>query len=105
MRAITTLSVLIFLFTGVPEETLFRGFLQGVLARGTGRALVALAAVSLLFGAAHLDNGPSPDWRYAVLATLAGVAYGSVYLKTRRIIAPALTHTLVDATWKLLFSR
>ena len=97
--------VLIFLFTGVPEETLFRGCIQGILERWTARPTVSLLLASVVFGLAHLDNGPVPDWRYAVLAALAGVAYGWVFQKTRRIVAPALTHTLVDATWKLVLSR
>ena len=63
-----------------------------------------LVAASLVFGAAHLDNGPhAPDWRYGVLASLAGLAYGWVYLRTRRILAPAIAHTLVDVTWSLFF--
>lgn len=93
----------IFLFTALPEETLFRGFVQGLLERWTGRAGLALGAASVLFGAAHLNNGPAPDWRYFVLASLAGWAYGWVYQRTRRIVAPALTHTLVDATWTIFF--
>jgi membrane protease YdiL (CAAX protease family) len=93
----------IFLFTGLPEEALFRGFVQGLLERWTGRAGLALGAASVLFGAAHLNNGPAPDWRYFMLASLAGWAYGWVYQKTRRIVAPALTHTLVDVTWTLFF--
>jgi membrane protease YdiL (CAAX protease family) len=95
---------IILIFTGLPEEVLFRGFLQSMIERSTGRPLVALAAASLIFGAAHLDNGPhAPDWRYGILATLAGFAYGAVYLKTRRILAPALAHTFVDMTWSLFF--
>ncbi len=95
--------VLTFLFTGVPEETLFRCFLQSRLERWTRRPLLSLCAASLIFGLAHLDNGPSPDWRYCALATLAGLAYGSVYRARRTVVAPALTHTLVDVTWKLAF--
>jgi CAAX protease family protein len=91
----------IFLFTALPEETFFRGFVQGFLERWTGRPALSLGAASLLFGLAHLNNGPHPDWRYFLLATLAGVAYGWVYQRSRRIVAPALTHMLVDATWAL----
>jgi membrane protease YdiL (CAAX protease family) len=94
---------LIFLFTGVPEETLFRGMLQRITARWSGRLWVGLTLASIVFGAAHLDNGPSPDWRYFLLATLAGLAYGWVYQRTGRIGPCALTHTLVDATWKTFF--
>ncbi len=93
----------IYFFTGIPEETLFRGFLQNFLERLTGRALAALLLCSVLFGIAHLNNGPVPDWRYALLATLAGLAYGWVYLKTRRISAAAVTHALVDVTWSMFF--
>jgi CAAX protease family protein len=96
--------LVILIFTGLPEEVLFRGFIQTTLVRCTGRPLVGLVVASLVFGAAHLDNGPhAPDWRYGVLATLAGLAYGWVYLRTRRILAPAIAHTLVDVTWSLFF--
>ncbi len=93
----------IFLLTGIPEETLFRGFVQGLLERWMGRPWLALGAASVVFGMAHLNNGPRPDWRYAVLATLAGVAYGWVYRRTRRVAPAALTHALVDLTWVTFF--
>jgi hypothetical protein len=93
----------IFLFTALPEEALFRGCVQNFLERWTGRPWTALALASVIFGAAHLNNGPAPDWRYFVLATLAGVAYGWVFRRTRGLAAPALTHMLVDLTWSLFF--
>jgi CAAX protease family protein len=94
----------ILIFTGLPEEVLFRGFIQTMLVRVTGRPVLGLIAASIIFGAAHLDNGPhAPDWRYGFLATLAGLAYGGVYLRTRRILAPAIAHTLVDLTWTMFF--
>jgi membrane protease YdiL (CAAX protease family) len=85
----------IYLATGVPEEFLFRGLIQNTLERAIGRA--ALPVASIVFGLAHL-----PDPRYVLLATLAGVAYGWVYLVTRRITASAVTHALVDWMWLLL---
>jgi membrane protease YdiL (CAAX protease family) len=87
--------IAIYLVTGVPEEFLFRGLIQNVLERAIGRA--ALPVASIVFGLAHL-----PDARYVLLATLAGVAYGWVYLVTRRITASAVTHALVDWMWVLL---
>jgi hypothetical protein len=87
--------VAIYLATGVPEEFLFRGLIQNSLERSIGRA--ALPIASIIFGLAHL-----PDARYVLLATLAGVAYGWVYLVTRRITASAVTHALVDWIWVLL---
>jgi len=88
-------TIAIYLATGVPEEFLFRGLIQNTLERAIGRA--ALPIASVVFGLAHL-----PDVRYVLLATLAGLAYGWVYLATRRITASAVTHALVDWIWVLL---
>jgi CAAX protease family protein len=86
----------IYLATAVPEEFLFRGLIQNSLERLLGRAGLPIAAI--VFGLAHL-----PDWRYVILATFAGLAYGWVYRRTRRITASAITHALVDWIWILLF--
>jgi membrane protease YdiL (CAAX protease family) len=37
------------------------------------------------------------------MATLAGVAYGWVWLRTRRVTASAITHAGVDWIWLLVF--
>jgi membrane protease YdiL (CAAX protease family) len=88
--------VVIYLVTAVPEEFLFRGLIQNLLGRWLGPR-AALAIASVIFGLSHL-----PDPRYALLATLAGVAYGWVYLRTGRITAAAVTHALVDAVWVIV---
>jgi membrane protease YdiL (CAAX protease family) len=88
--------LIIYLVTGVPEEFLFRGLLQNLLTRRLGRG-AGLGVASVIFGLAHL-----PDWRYALLATIAGLAYGWVYQRTQRITASAITHALVDGTWVVL---
>ncbi|MEW5978866.1 MAG: type II CAAX endopeptidase family protein [Acidobacteriota bacterium] len=93
----------IFIFVAVPEELLFRGLIQNFFGRGFKRELPALIVTSVIFGAAHLNNGPRPDWRYFVLATLAGLFYGRAYLQTRKLMAPAITHTLVDVVWRVFF--
>jgi CAAX protease family protein len=86
----------IYLATALPEEFLFRGLIQNSLERLLGRAGLPIAA--MVFGLAHL-----PDPRYVLLATLAGFAYGWVYIRTRRITASAATHALVDWIWIMLF--
>jgi CAAX protease family protein len=104
-RVLTTLgkAVGIFLATGVPEELLFRGLLQNLIQRLTSRPALSLALASLVFGAAHLNNGAHPDGRYFFLATLAGLAYGWAYRRSGKLVAPALTHTLVDTAWMVFF--
>ena len=95
--------VAIFLFTGIQEESLFRGLIQRSLERWVRRPGLALVIASLVFGAAHLNNGPSPNWRYGFLATIAGLAYGWTYRRTGRLSAAGLTHALVDTTWSAIF--
>ena len=46
-----------------------------------------------------VKHAPPLNWRYALLATLAGFAYGWVYRRTGRLAAAAVTHGLVDWTW------
>ena len=91
--------LIIYLVTAVPEEFLFRGLIQNLLSRWLGVPL-GLAIASVVFGLSHL-----PDPRYAVLATIAGLAYGYVYLRTGRVTAAAITHALVDAVWVILLHR
>jgi membrane protease YdiL (CAAX protease family) len=93
----------IFLVTAVPEELLFRGLLQNLLLRWTGRGALSLGLASVLFGLAHLNVGASPDWRLAVLATLAGILYGWLFRASGGLMAPALAHTFVNSLWTLLF--
>ena len=90
--------VVIYMITALPEEFLFRGVMQNILMRYCGSTL-GLAIAAIIFGLAHL-----PDVRYVLLATLAGLAYGWVYLRTGKITASALTHTSVNWIWGLLLS-
>src|SRR5262249_47124233 len=91
--------IIMYLVTAVPEEFLFRGLIQNLLSRWLGVPL-GLAIASIIFGLSHL-----PDPRYAVLATIAGVAYGLVYLRTGKVTASGITHALVDAVWVILLHR
>jgi len=96
----------IYLTVAIPEELLFRGILQNLLARTIHkgpRGVYGLLIASLLFGAAHLHHPPVPNWRYAILATLAGLFYGNVYRTRQRLCACALTHALVDTLWHFWF--
>jgi len=91
--------IITYLITAVPEEFLFRGLIQNLLSRWLGIPL-GLAIASVIFGLSHL-----PDPRYAMLATIAGFAYGLVYLRTGKVTASAITHALVDAVWVILLHR
>lgn len=91
-------------FTCLSEEAFFRGFVLRELAQiGSDRKLasvVALIVSSLLFGLVHLAGG----WKYALAATLAGVAYGIAYQRTQRLEGSMAVHFGLNATHFLLFT-
>lgn len=96
---------IIFAGTALPEEILFRSLIQNLLMRSFGPGLGTLLVASLIFGAAHLDNGPQPvpNWRYFILATIAGYAYGKVFQKSSTVLSSATLHMLVDWTKHFFF--
>ncbi len=91
---------IIFAGTALPEEILFRALIQNLLMQRLGATTRSLLLASVIFGAAHLDNGPQalPNWRYMIEATIAGVAYGKVFQRSNSICSSAILHTLVDWT-------
>jgi membrane protease YdiL (CAAX protease family) len=96
---------LIFVGTALPEEILFRALIQNLLMHRFGENARTLFAASLIFGAAHLDNGPQalPNWRYMILATIAGYAYGKVFQKASTVLSSAALHMMVDWTKHFFF--
>ena len=93
----------IFFFTAWPEEFLFRGLLQNMLARSSKSDLAGWWTASVLFGFSHITNLGFPNWRYVILASIAGIFYGWTWRKTGSIFASAIVHALVDVTWHFLF--
>lgn len=102
------MGILGYLFTALPEELLFRGVLQNQLHRRIPGEWPALLLGSLIFGLAHLNNAtpgfPEPNWMYALMATLAGLAYGWTWRQTGKITASALVHATVNLVWSILLS-
>jgi uncharacterized protein len=97
------LSLAILCFTAWPEEFLFRGLLQNMLARSTKSETAGWIIASVLFGFSHITNMGFPNWRYVILASIAGLFYGWTWRKTGSIFASAIVHALVDALWHFLF--
>jgi uncharacterized protein len=93
----------ILLLTAWPEEFLFRGLLQNILSRVTGSDLTGWYTASVLFGLAHITNSHFPNWRYVLLAVIAGLFYGWTWKMTGSIFASALVHATVDTLWHCLF--
>jgi len=90
-----------FFFIAVPEELFFRGWLQNLLEKRLGR-YGALFLTACLFGLAHFNKQTTNfNWRYVLLAALAGIFYGRAWRAGRRVGASAVTHATVDAIWSL----
>jgi membrane protease YdiL (CAAX protease family) len=93
----------IFVFVAVPEELFFRAWVQNLLERRVGRR-AALLIASVLFGLSHFNKrSPSFNWRYVMLATIAGIFYGRAWRENRRVPASTITHTCVDWLWSWWF--
>jgi membrane protease YdiL (CAAX protease family) len=96
---------LIFVGTALPEEILFRALIQNWLMQRYGSTTRMLLVSAFIFGCAHLDNGPQPlpNWRYMILATIAGIAYGKAFQKSSSVFSSVTCHALVDATKHIFF--
>ena len=90
-------------FTCLAEEGLFRGFLQKSLNDIPWKSKylsLPLILPAIIFGLLHYQGGI----KYVFLATFAGILYGWVYQKTKRIEASILTHFLLNLTHILFFT-
>jgi uncharacterized protein len=93
----------IFLFIAVPEELFFRGWVQNLLERRSNRP-TALLIASVLFGLSHFNKRSVHfNWRYVLLASIAGIFYGRAWRERRRVPASTITHTFVDWLWSWWF--
>jgi hypothetical protein len=85
------------------EELFFRGVLLRRLEARLG-AQAALVASSLAFGSVHLWFSKAfPNWKFALLATVAGLFYGRAFLATGSIRSAMVTHALTVTAWRTLF--
>lgn len=91
---------------GIPEELLFRSLIQNWLVRHLRDSHRGLLAAAVVFGAAHLNNapGPLPNWRYMILASIAGVIYGKVFQQSSSVLASACLHALVNCLRRVFFA-
>ncbi len=93
--------VFTFFLIAVPEELFFRGWVQNLLERNMGR-WPALVTTAVLFGLSHFNKRALHfNWRYVLLAAIAGVFYGRAWRRDRRVGASVVTHATVDSVWSL----
>jgi uncharacterized protein len=91
-----------FFFIALPEEIYFRGWMQNLLERRMGRT-ASLIVTAAIFGLSHFNKRTAFfNWRYVLLAAIAGIFYGRAWRAQRRIGASAITHASVDTLWGAL---
>jgi membrane protease YdiL (CAAX protease family) len=96
----------IYVTIAIPEEFLFRGVLQNLLVKTFKHpysGVKGLLVASVIFGLSHLHHAPVPNWRYAIMATVAGIFYGNAWRVQKRTSSSAFTHALVDTVWHFWF--
>jgi uncharacterized protein len=103
LRSLPVTVIGITFFTAWPEEFLFRGILQNLFSRTLKSQWIGLAVASVVFGLSHILHAPFPNWKYVILATIAGIFYGHAWMKTGSLLPGALVHALVDISWHVLF--
>jgi membrane protease YdiL (CAAX protease family) len=86
------------------EEFFCRGMLQQILTRRFKSTVGGILVASLVFGLSHLTFRQFPNWKFALLATLAGIFYGWAYVRAGSVRAAMVTHAIVVATWRTFFA-
>jgi len=90
------------LLIALPEELFFRAIMQNLLETRLGRH-AALILAAILFGLSHFNHGSPFNWRYVLLASIAGIFYGRAWRANYQVLAAVVTHTAVDVVWSLWF--
>jgi uncharacterized protein len=103
VRSLPIVALGILFFTAWPEEFLFRGLLQNLLSRAIGNQWAGLLIASLIFGLSHIVHAPYPNWKYVLLASIAGLFYGHAWMRTGSLLPGVMVHALVDISWHILF--
>ncbi len=93
-----------FFGAGLPEEFLFRAFLQTRLEAILRRPIWAVWLASFIFGLSHVPidlGGSFLHWQDALLTAFTyqmtvGFALGYAYMRTRNVLPLTFIHTLID---------
>ena len=90
-------------FTCMAEEALFRRLIQQKIhdsLSGKYAGVISIFIAAAIFGLAHFKGGAI----YIALATLAGLFYGFIYYKSKRIESAILLHFSFNLIHLLLFT-
>lgn len=92
-----------YIFVALREEILFRGMMLGKLKAALGE-WQGMVSGALLFGMVHLPFGKFPNWRFALVAAIAGWFYAKSYEATGSVRSAMLTHALTNVVARVFLS-
>lgn len=84
----------------IPEEIIFRGFIQGYFQTTALGIYTAIIVSSVIFGMAHILNQATSfhpkdwNWKLVLMSTFAGLYLGLAYTITKSLIVPTILHIL-----------
>jgi uncharacterized protein len=98
-------SACFFFGAGLPEEFLYRAFIQTRLEAVLHRPLWAVWLAAFVFGLSHVPidlGGTFAHWQDALLTAFTyqmavGFALGYAYMRARNVLGLSIVHTLIDA--------
>ncbi|MGF1505939.1 MAG: lysostaphin resistance A-like protein [Anaerolineae bacterium] len=91
---------------GITEELAYRGYAQPRLEAATGSRWLGLLIMAFGFGVQHIAFSMT-DWQSALArfvgTFIAGIVFGLIYMKQRRLLPLIIGHWLVNAVFLGLF--
>ena len=103
--------ILYAVFFAVPEEIIFRGIVQGALQNFINNTLVLVVISSAIYGLAHLPNEAKGlrirdwNWRFALVAFIAGLPLSFIFAITQSLLIPTLLHAFYLIFFKLFIEE
>jgi len=103
--------ILYAVFFAVPEEIIFRGIIQGALQNFISNTLVLVVLSSAIYGLAHLPNEAKGlhiknwNWRFALVAFIAGLPLSFIFAITQSLLIPTLLHAFYLIFFKLFIEE
>jgi len=91
----------------LPEEIIFRGFIQRYLQSNISNISVVIFLSSIIFGLAHIPNGARGflpkqwNWKLVVMSFVAGFYLGFAYFLTGSLVVPIILHALFAVVAKM----
>jgi len=85
--------ILVAFTAGICEELLYRGWLQNLIAYGTGSIWIGLLLAGVIFASGHAYQGS----KGIIQTGISGLILGGVFIFTRGLVAGEILHTSLDA--------